>query len=163
MAKRVDFSNLLKIQRPFSIENDLAKLKISIPLPELINKNVYRYKVLKVLNIGEITNSVNLNDDQPELLFGPEVDGKPQEGVFPPFYVSLNIHDKILHNARLDLGASHNLMPKTIMEKVGLEITRPYKDLYSFDSSKGKCLGLIKNLCVTYHRYMIQNGSNIDF
>ena len=35
------------------------------------------------------------------------------------------------------------------MERLGLEITRPYKDLYSFDSSRVKCLGLIKDLCVS--------------
>ena len=39
-------------------------------------------------------------------------------------------------------------MPKVVMESLGLEITRPYKDLYSFDSSRVKCLGLIKDLCV---------------
>lgn len=111
--------------------------------------NVYRYQVLKALNVGENADTVNLSDDQCELLFGPEVDGKLQEGGVPPFYVSLNIHDKILHNAMLDSGASHNLMPKIVMEKLGLEITRPYKDLCSFDFSKVRCLGLIKDLCVT--------------
>jgi len=49
----------------------------------------------------------------------------------------------------LDSGASHNLMPKVVMEKLELDITRQYKDLYSFDSSKVSCLGLIKDLCVT--------------
>ena len=39
-------------------------------------------------------------------------------------------------------------MPKVVMESLGLEITKPYKDLYSFDSSRVKCLGLIKDLCV---------------
>lgn len=34
------------------------------------------------------------------------------------------------------------------METLGLEITKPYKDLYSFDLSRVKCLGLIKDLCV---------------
>jgi hypothetical protein len=33
--------------------------------------------------------------------------------------------------------ASHNLMPTVVMENLGLDITRPYKDLFSFDSSKG--------------------------
>lgn len=46
----------------------------------------------------------------------------------------------------LDFGASHNLMPKAIMEKLGLDITREYHDLYSFDSGKVRCLGLIKDL-----------------
>ena len=54
-----------------------------------------------------------------------------------------------LHNAILDLGASHNLIPKSIMESLGLDITRPYRDLYSFDSNKVKCIGLIKDLVIS--------------
>jgi hypothetical protein len=46
----------------------------------------------------------------------------------------------------LDSGASHNLIPKVIMEKLGLDVTNPYKDLYTFDSNKVKFLGLIKDL-----------------
>jgi hypothetical protein len=92
---------------------------------------------------------VNPTDDQPELLFGPEVDGQADNGVVTHFYISLNIHDLILHNDILDSGASHNLMPKAVMEKLGLEVTRPYKDLHSFDSSKVICIGLIKDLCIT--------------
>jgi hypothetical protein len=49
----------------------------------------------------------------------------------------------------LDSGASHNLMPKVIMEEMGLDITRPYKDLFSFYSRKVKCEGLIKYIVVT--------------
>jgi ribonuclease HI len=67
----------------------------------------------------------------------------------PPFYTSLNIHDKVLHNCLMDSGASHNLMPKTVMEELGLEITKAYHDLYSFDSRKVQCLGVIKDLVVT--------------
>ena len=33
-------------------------------------------------------------------------------------YVSLNIHDNIRHNVMLDSGASHNLMPQIVMEKL---------------------------------------------
>ena len=55
----------------------------------------------------------------------------------------------VVHNAMLDSGASHNLMPKGVVESLGLEVTRPYKDLYYFDSRKVKCLGLIKYMVVT--------------
>ena len=34
------------------------------------------------------------------------------------------------------------------MEQLGLQITRPYKDLYYFDSKSVKCLGMIKDLVV---------------
>ena len=109
---------------------------------------MYRSQVLKVLNIGNDTDTLNLTDEKLELLFGPEVEGKYQEGDVPPFYVSLNIHDKILHTAMLDSGASHNLMPKVVMERLGLEISKPYKYMYSFDSSRVKFLCIIKDLCV---------------
>ena len=49
----------------------------------------------------------------------------------------------------LDSGASHNLMPRVVVESLGLEITRPYKELFSFDSRKVKCLGIIKDMVVT--------------
>ena len=86
--------------------------------------------MLNVLNIGNDANTLNLADDTPEVLFGPKIEGKFQEGTTLPFYISLNIHDQILHNTMLDSEASHNLMPKVVMERIGLEITKPYKDLY---------------------------------
>lgn len=101
----------------------------------------------------EVKDDVNVLDNTPELLFGPEVNGKSTHGPVPPFYVSLHIHDKVFHNAMFDSGASHNLMPKAVMEKLNLDVTRPYKDLYSFDSSQVKCLGLIKDLCVSLVQY----------
>ena len=66
--------------------------------------------------------------------------------------MSLNVHDMVLHNAMLDSGASHNLIPKGAVESLGLEITRPYKDLYSFDSKRVKCLGLIKYMVVSLNK-----------
>ena len=49
----------------------------------------------------------------------------------------------------LDSGASLKLIPKAVMEKLNLDIPKPYRDLFSFDSSQVKFLGLIKDLCVT--------------
>jgi hypothetical protein len=57
----------------------------------------------------------------------------------------------------LDSGASHNVMPKIIMDKLGLQITRPYKDLYSFDSRKVKCMGMIKDLVVTLAKVPVKS------
>ena len=55
----------------------------------------------------------------------------------------------IVHNSMIDFGHSHNLMPKGVVEIMSLEITRPYKYLYSFHSRKVKCLGMIKYMVVT--------------
>jgi hypothetical protein len=153
---------LRNVAIPFILEGELAKLKIPIPLSELMNKNAYRSQVIKDLRIklaigatslnvesSHHSNTINLVDDQLELLFGPEVDSQTGNGVMAPFYNILNIHDLKLHNNMLDSGASHNLMPKAVMEKLGLEVTRTYKDLHSFDSNKVKCIGLIKDLCIS--------------
>jgi len=90
---------------------------------------------------------MNLQDDKPAVVLGPMTE--PADENSQSFYVSLTIHDKILHNYLLDTGASHNLMPKAVMEELGLDITRAYHDLFSFDSRKVKCLGLIKDLAIT--------------
>ena len=39
-------------------------------------------------------------------------------------------------------------MPKAVTDELGLTITKPYHDLFSFNSRKVKCLGLIKYLVV---------------
>ena len=94
---------------------------------------------------------LELNDDNPAISFGSKVENLENEEV-PPFYLSLNVRDMVVHNAMLDSGASHNLMPKGVVEILGLEVTRPYKDLYSFDSRRVKCFGLIKNMVVTLNK-----------
>ncbi len=69
--------------------------------------------------------------------------------IVPHFYVTLKTNDSMLYNCMLDSGASHNIMPKTIMDHLNLDITRSYHDLYTFDSKRVRCLGLIKDLVVT--------------
>ena len=96
------------------------------------------------LGAGDI---LNVQEHHPTIYLGPRLEDEQNEEV-PPFYVSLSIHDMTLHNAMLDSGASHNLMPKIIMERMGLEITRPYKDLFSFDSKRVQCIALIKYVVV---------------
>ena len=72
--------------------------------------------------------------------------------ILPPFYINLNIH-----NAIFDSGASHNMMPKIVTKKLGLEVTRPYKDLFSFHSNKVRCLGLIKYLVISLAQIPAKN------
>jgi hypothetical protein len=56
----------------------------------------------------------------------------------------------------LDSRASHNLIPKLAMEKLGLEITKPYHDLHSFDSRKVKCDGIIKDMVVALAQHHVK-------
>ena len=79
--------------------------------------------------------------------FGPHVE--EVDSSIPPFYISLLLHDFVLYNCMLDSGVSHNLMPLCVMKELNFQITKPYRDLYSFDSKRVKCVGLIKDMVVT--------------
>jgi ribonuclease HI len=139
-----------KVNGAFSFENELNKIKIPIPLVELAKNPCYRKQITKMIGVSELESQsdvINLEDDRPNITFGPHFEGSKDN--IAPFYITLNIHDQLLHNCMLDSGASHNVMPKIIMEKLGLQITRPYGNLYSFDSRKVKCMGMIKDLVVT--------------
>ena len=61
---------------PFTLEGEIAKIKIAIPLAEIVTQEVYKNQVLKALNLGSDTDTLNLIDDKPKLLFGPEVEVK---------------------------------------------------------------------------------------
>jgi len=115
-----------------------------------MKNKAYKESILKLLQPSvsdHASYAVNLQDENPTVVIGPMVEKKDESS--PPFYISLNIHDKMLHNCLLDSGASHNLMPKKVMDELGLEMTKPYHDLYSLDSKRVKCLGVIKDLVVS--------------
>jgi hypothetical protein len=121
-----------------------------VPLTELIKHGEFKKRfsdLLKSEASGLSTDYINLQDERPAVILGPMVEYIDDSS--PPFYTSLNIHDKALHNFLMDSGASHNLVPKAVMEELGLEVTRAYHDVYSFDSRRVKCLGVIKDLVVS--------------
>lgn len=124
---------------------------------ELMGNNDYRGQVSKILNFDPISDMVSVEDDKPELIFGPALNGESPDSDVTPFYINLRVHEFVLHNAIFDSDASHNLMPKAIMEKLGLDITRKYHDLYSFDSSRVRCIGLIKDLMVSLDQILAKN------
>jgi hypothetical protein len=99
----------------------------------------FKKNILNTLDPSYTSDSANIfkiQDNQPTIVLGPMIEDRDES--FPPFYISLNIHDKILHNCLLDSGASHNLMPKAVMEELGLEITKTYHDHFSFESKRVK-------------------------
>ena len=141
----------------FSLENEISKLRVSIPLTELMRNNSYKGQVSKILNFDPMSDMVSVEDDQLELIFGLALNGESLDSDVPPFYINLRLHEFVLHNAMFDSVASHNLMPKAITEKLGLDITWKYHDLYSFDSSRVRCIGLIKDLVVSLDQIPTKN------
>ena len=74
MAEKTE-ENLSKLQAPFSFEGEISKIKITMPLTELISQSSYKSQVLNVLNIGNDADTLPLADDTPDVLFGPKREG----------------------------------------------------------------------------------------
>jgi hypothetical protein len=141
---------MLKPLSPFIFENDIQKIKILVPFLELVKHEDFKRYLSKVLQLEASSHpidSINLQDKNPTVIRGPLMEDRDKSS--PPFYTSLNIHDKVRHKCLMDSGASYNIMPKIVMEELGLEVTKNYHDLYSFDSRKVKCLRVIKDLDVS--------------
>ena len=57
----------------------------------------------------------------------------------------------------MDSGAYHNLIVNTVMDELGLEVTKTYHDLYSFDSRKVKCVGVIKDMFFSLFQFPMKS------
>jgi hypothetical protein len=99
----------------FNLESEINKIKILVPLVELEKNPMYRKQIAKMINFSDAeshADTINLEDDNPTIIFGPHIENT--KDLVAPFYITLTVHDHLLHNCMLDSGASHNLMPKSI-------------------------------------------------
>jgi hypothetical protein len=139
------------------MENELNNIRILIPLLETAKNHVYRKQVMEMIDCSIATtqpDTFNLQDRRPTIMFGPHIEERGE--IVAPFYISLIVHGHLLHSCMLYSRASHNLMSKMVMEKLGLQITRPCHNLYSFDAKKVRCLGMIKDLVVHLAQILVK-------
>ncbi|KAH9310893.1 hypothetical protein KI387_025928, partial [Taxus chinensis] len=99
----------------------------------------------------------------------PESNHGAQQGKMlkpPPFYVSLIIGDKLVHNCMIDSGASSSVMPKQIADQLGLQYEITTKGVVQLDGTAVATVGVIKNLSLTLHAcpnvVVLQDVSVID-
>ena len=67
-----------------------------------MRKSSYRGQVSKILNFDPMSDMVSVEDDKPELIFGPALNGDSPDNDVPLFYISLRVHEFLLHNAMFD-------------------------------------------------------------
>jgi hypothetical protein len=107
-----EVKDILNPPSSFSFENEIQNIKIPVPFLELVKNEDFKRYLSKMLHLepsSHPTDSVNLQDEKPTIILGPLIEDRDDSS--PPFYTSLNIHDKLLHNFLMDSRASHNLMP----------------------------------------------------
>ena len=99
----------------FNLQTELSKVKISIPFNELLRNREYINSITDMVrNQGEFQQDIlEVADDASTIVFESKSENVHDDEV-PPFYLSLNVHDMIVHNTMIDSSESHNLMPKRV-------------------------------------------------
>ena len=57
-----------------SFENEIAKVKISLPFNEILKNSEYRSQIARMLKLEDSSETLNLQDDKPMIMFGPKVE-----------------------------------------------------------------------------------------
>ena len=105
----VSLEEVNKAVSGFILEHELNKVKIPVPLTELIKSKVYREAAFKTfrnaVNSNPITSDeINLEDEKPTIIVGSKTfDQRDDNSEYPlPFYITFSINDHLLHNCLLD-------------------------------------------------------------
>ena len=81
LKKTIEVEEVNKSVQNFSLENELGKLKIPVPLTELIRNPSYKESVIKMLNPTSnqpVSDTVNLQEDSPNIFIGSALAGKTE-------------------------------------------------------------------------------------
>ena len=74
MHKEEIKKDIITVERPvppFSLQNKISKINISVPFNEVLRNPEYRGQLSKMINSKDTSDSLNLQDDWPKIMFGP--------------------------------------------------------------------------------------------
>ena len=83
------------------------QIKTPMPFTELIKNPSYKKSVLKMIgsaNSQVPSDIVNLQEENPKFFIGSALEEKTKNdaSASPPFYITLTIHEQMIHNFLLD-------------------------------------------------------------
>ena len=56
---------------PFNLQAEISKVKIAVPFTEIIRISKYKGQLSHMLKSKETSDTLNLQDDKPKIMFGP--------------------------------------------------------------------------------------------
>jgi hypothetical protein len=133
----------------YNILNQLANIKADASLLDMV-VIPEQQQHLKIFMEGKISTVANLTenpegDDSNVNKIGVNNFKNPVK--YPPFYVSVNIMDKIAHCCLIDGGSGPSVMSKIIMEELGLSCTNENaRSMLSYNNQQQSTIGEIKDV-----------------
>jgi hypothetical protein len=109
----------------FDFEGALSKMHVTIPLKEVIKIPFIKERFDKFFKATD-------GPMDPPIMF--QVDHfRVQYDEHPPFFMTLLMNNKSLHNCMLDSGADANIMSLKVMQQLGIKVTRSYINVCGFE------------------------------
>jgi hypothetical protein len=128
----------------YNVVDGLRKLIITPPFTKVVKIPQQRGNILKLLEEpARRIEAIIANSKHNQNTSTMKLRGK-----VPPFYISIENHDIMLHNCLVDLGETNNIMPLVVMESLGMSCTKYYemrKSIYVIYSRKVPTYGKIKD------------------
>lgn len=109
----------------FNVVDRLNKMQLMLPIMEVTKMPQQKEKLIKALDHHPTMNrhveGVVIQKKQ-----SIPIHPKNPSGKVPPFYLSLESEQFILHNCMIANAETNNIVPLSIMKSVGLECTKHY-------------------------------------
>jgi len=144
---------------------DLKITKENISLFELmklphIHENFIRTlkgktpKSSKEINVGtnkgtsKSTSSNDANAPKRQVVVNASLSGQRSRSTTPPFFITFEVFNRNVHNCMVDLGASSNVMPFKVCERLNINLEESYIQIIHLDMARVKVIGELKNVLI---------------
>jgi hypothetical protein len=127
----------------YNVIDDLTKLRITLPFMQVVKFPQQRENIINILD--EPTTRIEAIVTNSKLQ--KNISAAKPRGKVPPFYITIENHDVVLHNCLVDTRATNNIGPLSVIESLGMGCTNYYEtgeSIYAIDSRKVPSYGEIK-------------------
>jgi hypothetical protein len=108
---------------------------------------------LPVPNVNNVNNNVNSVNNSDKVVL-ENASKKPQDTTLntrknvPPFLLTFKIFNRNVHNCMVDSGASSNVMPWSVCQKINAEVDPSSLKIIQLDRTDVKVIGELKNVLI---------------
>jgi ribonuclease HI len=133
----------------YNILNQLANIKADATLLDMVTipeqqQHLRDFMEGKTSNIANLTKDYNEEESYVNRI---GVNNFRRSVNYPPFYISVNILDKIAHCCLIDGGSGPSVMSNIIMEELGLSCTNENaRSMLSYNNQQQSTIGEIKDV-----------------
>ena len=129
----------------------MKKTAVSVPMWDVLAMPSQLELLQKELQTVEVQRTTKEINPAVSLMQPSPSEASVKKARSSPFYLSVIIGDKIVHNCMIDSGASSTIMPRCVANQLGLKYEPLIKHVLQLDGTSVTIVGVIKGLKMALH------------